>query len=363
MPDHRRRTRRRAFLVVLIGGLALLVVVGLVTASLSQVNKSSGPYEATINQSFGTQASLVAASSQQTGVQMRQLLAVVKTEQRAQLQQQLDALATDAAQQAQDAAALATPATTPPVGAAFATVMADRAKAMAQIRSAIEGALGMTQLGLAGATKAPPASAAVLPSSLAAQRLADAGGMLAQSDRSYDALRRTLRAGPGGVRLPASAWGGSWSVQSMQDFVTLVTTTPALRVANHLVLQTIGLTPEAIPSPGAQRPAGTSVLPPTYEVDVTPVLRNGGDVNEDNVAITAILTPTGGGDTVTLTRSVSLLPNHSAAVRLALAVYPGTTYRLQIAIGLPPAPVARTNPSATFTLQIAQAAPLVPGAA
>jgi hypothetical protein len=366
--DRRRRNRKRAMWVLAAGVVTLVVVSSIVVVS-HQVDKASGPYETSVNRSFGDQARLVVDTSNTTGAQMRQLLASASATgsslQRAQLQQQLDALAIDANEQAQSASLLASPATTPAVGGQFASVMSQRAQAMSQIQQTLEGSLGMGMLPLVGSPSSPTASTstAVLAPSVAAQRLVAAGSELAAADATFATLRARLKAGPGKVSLPASAWVAPptvWSLGGVTYLVNAVTTSKSLAVANHLVLQTVGITPTAVP-PTNPLPAGTSVLPPTYTLGVAPVLRNGGDVSEDGIQVTVSLTPTSGANaTETMTRTVSILPDASAALDFSLPVYPGNTYTLNVTAVLPPAPTPRSNPSVIYTLVISQAAPLVP---
>src|SRR5580704_12668127 len=88
----RRRSRRRSVsgrMVLLICGL---VVTALVVGGLTQVSRQSGPFEASQNRSFAALGTVVADKSNVTGAGLRHLMTTLQTQQRPQLQADLDGL-------------------------------------------------------------------------------------------------------------------------------------------------------------------------------------------------------------------------------------------------------------------------------
>ena len=93
------------------------------------------------------------------------------------------------------------------VGADFATVFADRADSMSQLRAAIDGFLGMEPTPPAGSGVAgsftPSDPGTPLSATEATNRIAAAGGLLTRADSLYRSVRRNLAAAAGHGRLPS----------------------------------------------------------------------------------------------------------------------------------------------------------------
>ena len=155
MPRARRRRSRSAArrrygkTALLLGffGLVTLVVVG----SLAEVHAQSAGYRISTDSGYGQLAWEVAQASNLTGSQLAGLMStaaglpnqpVPKTA-RTEIQQGLDDAVNSTAQQAARADALVPPYPTGSVSDQFSQVMADRAKATADLRTTVDQSLGM----------------------------------------------------------------------------------------------------------------------------------------------------------------------------------------------------------------------------
>ena len=337
-----RRARRRSWS----GKVVVLVVLGLIVALLvggvTQIGRQSGPYDAHTNRSFAAQGGVVAKDSNLTASSVRRLMRDMQNLDRQTLQAELDAFTAQSAGQASRAEFLTTPAAAGAVQDQFAAVFADRAQAVRELQAAIDGLLGMHPLQVAGA---PPsngsatATPTLLSSTQATNRIAAVGGLLAQSDRSYAGVRRSLARLPGHARLPASKWitsAGLWQVGAVTTQVDLLATSTSLAVTHRLALRVVEITPPALPSPTGVATPGTSVLSPTTEVELHVVLSNLGSVDEPHASVRFTLVPQPSGATATLTRRAAVAAGGSVSLAPAsFSVKPGVSYQLTVAIKVP----------------------------
>ena len=336
--------------------VCVLVVVAVLIGGVTRIGPRSGAYRASVNRSFGAQGAVLADQSNVTGASLRHLLGVMQNQDRQSLQAALDDVATQAGDQASRAAALAGGGS---VESRFVTVFADRARSAAEVRSAIDGLLGMRPLAVAGAPitvatdAAPPAS---LTAAQASDRIAAAGRLLGQADRSYRAVRHSLAATAGHARLPASRWittSSVWQIGAVATQVDLVATSATLTPTHQLGLSVVQVTPPAVPSPTGVATPGLSILSPTTKVVLNVVLTNNGSVDEPHASVRFMLTlqPTGAAATrkrtasVPATRSTSLSP-------VDFPVKPGHTYQLTIVITSPAGQSAAAGASFSEVLQI-----------
>ena len=358
----RRRPRRgsrygRIILVVL-----LAVVVAFVVGGITQIGRQSSPYYASLNRSFAVQGAVVADDSNVTGSSVRRLIGNIPTLDRQSLQAELDTFTAQAAAQAAQAQVLTTPSSPGGVQGKFAAALADRARAVSELRAAIDGLFGMHPFAVAGApppteSTAATATPALLSSAQATNRIAAAGRLLAAADRSYQAARHTLARLPGHARLPASKWisgADIWGIGAVTAQVNQWATSPTLAVTHRLVLSVVQITPPALPSPTGVATPGTSVLAPTTTIQLNVVLTNLGSVDEPHakVQFTVMQQPT--GVAVTLTRRAALPAGGSGSLSPAsFSVKPGRSYQLTVAIVLPAGQADATGTSQTQILQIA----------
>jgi hypothetical protein len=352
---HRRSRRRsRAGRLVLLA--CVLVVAAVLIGGISRIGSQSGPFNASTNRSFGAQGAVLADQSNATGASLRRLLATMPDQDRLTLQAGLDDVTTQADDQATQAAALGTDGG---VQAGFATVFADRARSADEVRSAIDGLLGLRPLGVAGAP-GTTATAVVMPTLLsstqATNRLAAAGRILGQADRTYGAVRRTLATMAGHARLPVSRWittPSTWQIGAVATQVDLVAASTTLEATHELGLSVVQVTPPPVPSPTGAATPGVSVLSPTNTVVLNVVLTNNGSVDEPHASVAYTLTRqstraarTARRDTPVLAaRSVSLAP-------VTFAVKPGNTYQLTVAIDVPAGQTVAAGTSFSQVLQI-----------
>jgi hypothetical protein len=338
IPRRRRRRSRSGRLVL---ALCAVVIVALLVGGLSKVNSQSGPYRASINHSLAVSGTVLADASNASAVEVGHLLTTMQTDSRQVLQAGLDAAVVQTAQQADEAAQLAPSSSG--VGGQFSAVFADRALALRDIRSAIDGLIGMTPLPVAGAPDATSASitssAPLLSATTVTDQIAGAGQLLIRSDQQYRQVRRALGRSAGHPRLGASVWvtdPGQWQIDSVASQVDLVSSSSTLAPSHYLVLRSVRLVPAALPSP-AGTAAGTSALSPTKTVQVVVVVSNLGSVNESHVVVQFTLAlQTATGRIKTQSRSAPLASGDSVTLDpVQFAVKPGSTYLLSVAITSP----------------------------
>jgi hypothetical protein len=353
-----RRARRRSRAGRLVVVACVLVVAAVLIGGVTRIGPRSGPFSASVNRSFGAQGAVLADLSNATGSSLRRLMVAMQTQDRQTLQVGLDDVTAQAGDQAVRAAALASGGS---VEGQFVTVFADRARSADEVRSAIDGLLGMRPLAVAGAPSAVATVAATpaLLSSQATDRIAAAGRLLGQADRSYQAIRHSLAKMAGHARLPASRWitaSSTWQIGAVATQVDLVAASPTLAPTHQLDqlgLSVVQVTPPAIPSPTGVATPGVSVLSPTRTVVLNVVLTNNGSVDEPHASVTFTLALQPTGATTTRRRTASVPATRSASLSpVSFPVKPGHSYQLTVAIAVPAGQTAAAGMSFSQVLQI-----------
>jgi hypothetical protein len=356
----RRRSRRRSVSRRLVLLVVAALVIALLVGGLTQVSRQSHLYDANLNRSLAAQGAVVADESSATSLGVSALMADMQNEDRRTLQAQLDSVAQQTADQSTRADRAAG---TPPAGsvsAEFASVFADRARAVGQVRAAIDGLLGMHPLPVAGVPGNGGTGAStptLLTSTEATDRIAAAGSLLAQSDQVYNAARHRLATSVGHAKLPKSEWVTDpqvWQVGAVATAVDQVAASASLAATHELVLRTVRISPQALPTANGTA-AGTSVLTPTSAVSVTVVLSNLGSVDEPRASVRCSLAPQVPGSPVTQTREVAVTAGGSVTLpAVSFAVKPGHNYQLTVSVDLP---LAQTSVVGTTLTQVLQIAP------
>lgn len=340
--------------------IGALVVTGVLIGGYTQVSRQSGPYDAALNRSFVAQAAVVADQSNITAASLLHLMRQMQTQDRPDLEAQLDSVVEQSGRQATQAALAASANSPGDIEGQFGAVFADRAAAVRQIRSAVDGLLGMSPLAVAGAPGGGGSVAAptLLSAVEATGRIAAAGQLLTRADATYQSVRRTLARLAGHATLPRSRWitpaaAALWQTGPLTSRVDELTASTTLAVTHHLVLSTVQLSPPALPSPtGAVQP--TSILSPTTRLGVEVVLSDLGSVAEPRATVQFSLTPLPSGAAHITYRRASLSPGASASLTpTTFAVKPGHAYQLVVAIVLPAGQTATGAASLTRDLQIA----------
>ncbi|SRR5579875_788306 len=357
MSPGRRRDLTPFVVVLVVGAVALFLLVG----GLVYVGRASGPYERSIDRSFGVQARLLAVQSNTVGAELRTLMGEMPADHRLQLAQALDSLVEGSQAVASAAALAATPAPEGGAGPDFVGAMADRAGALASLRRIVDGLLRLTP---GGSSPYPPPP---LSPAQAASRLVAVGRLLVRADGLYRAAARALRAAPGRFRLPRSVWVTTpvlWGAGAVQTTVAQLTSAPSLAPFKDVHLVSVSLTPPVLPPPPAVAgqpqapplPAGTSEIPPTCTLSVTAVVRNDGTLVAAKVPVEAAVAPVSGGPPFPVRRNVTLAPAGSVALSLpALPVVPGSTYDLAVTV-VPPAGQTRSVGAETAEIVVAPSA-------
>jgi hypothetical protein len=261
--DRRRRARRRTSGPRILALVAIALLLFLVIGGIFAIGHGSGPYHQSVNRSFVEQASVLVDQSNASARSLRATMAQMPNLNRTQLQFQLDALASATQRQAVAMHALAPPSPETNANEALARVFDQRAKAVAQIRSAVFGYLGITSAAVVGNdlnadTTTVGTTPVLLDQTQVAQGVTTAGATLQQSDHDYATARRSLRAATGHAQLPVSVWisnPSSWSLGAVQTQVDLVGGSVTLGQLHCLQLTSVRINPSALP---ALTPSSTS---------------------------------------------------------------------------------------------------------
>src|SRR6516165_7005401 len=185
----RRRARRRspARRIIVLGAVA--VFAALLIGGLAEVSRQSQSYDATSNRTLAAQGTVVAEQSNATATSATALLDTIQSQNRPGLQIALDNLVQETADQSVRAKAASAATPMGSVGADFVAVFSDRAQAMSDLRAAVDGYLGLQPLPVAGAATTVASgtgtNGTLLTATDAANRIATAGSLLAQSDSLY----------------------------------------------------------------------------------------------------------------------------------------------------------------------------------
>jgi hypothetical protein len=342
-------------LIAVVVGLALLI------GGLTQVSRQSKGYDANTNRSLVAQGSVVADESNATAVQVRTLMNGIPGQIRQNLQADLDGAVQQTADEADRAALAAGSAQTGSVAGDFAVVFADRAEAMTELRSAIDGFLGMEPTPVSGdpgttgtATALPP----LLSATTTTNRIAAAGALLSHADGLYRSVRATFSGDSGHGRLPRSTWvtdPQQWQLGTVAARVDLIATSPTLTASHYLVLRTVRLSPPALPAaPGT--PAGTSVLSPTTQLGVTVVLTNQGTADEPGATVRFTIANQSTGATTSRSETTALASGGSVTLpTVNFGVKPGTAYVVTESVVPPAGQADLSGASAQQALQVAPA--------
>lgn len=363
----RRRARRRspARPILVLGAVAVLTA--LLIGGLAAVSRQSQGYDATSNRTLAAEGTVVAEQSNATASSATALMNTIQSQNRPGLQIALDDLVEQTTDQSASARAAASATPVGSLGAGFAAVFADRAQAMNDLRTAIDGYLGMQPLPVAGAaTTTVTGSAAAAPlmtATEATNRIAAAGALLARSDSLYRSVRRTLRTAAGNGRLPNSTWVRNpqlWTAGVVANQVDLLSSSPSLAAVHYLALRTVQINPPALPTPQGGS-ANVSVLTPTKQISVDVVLANDGSVPEPHATVRYTLADQSSGATSSRAHTAALAPATSQALpTVNFSVLPGTTYVLTVSVDVPAGQTQLAGTAVQYPLTISPATCLSP---
>jgi hypothetical protein len=361
----RRRARRRSPARPIILLIAVVIGLALLVGGLTQVSRQSQGYDANTNRSLAAQGSVVALQSNRTASQVRSLVSNLQAETRQSVGSGLDGAVEQTANQAArvDLAVGSSPSGS--AGAELATVFTERAQSVAELRSAIDGFLGMQPLPTADApaTASPSTAATTSPSvqltaAQATNQIAAAGALLARSDDLYRSVQRSLANTTGHARIPKSVWVTDpqlWQAGTVATQVDLMATSPTLAESHYLLLRTVRLNPPALPTPPGA-PATVSNLSPTTQIEVTAVLGNNGTANEPHAAVRFTLANQATGASAVQLESAALSLGASTTLpTVTFTVKPGSAYVLTVAVVLPPGQAATAGTALQQALQVAPA--------
>ena len=332
----RRRARGRRLLRLAVPMALSAVGAVLVVGAVAQIGPASGPFRRTVDRGYAALAQSLVVQSNASGAALRSLLGDGQTLGRVTFFGDLDSLVADTATVRRLYDGIIPPG---PVTAAgrCALAMAERAAAVASLRTSLEGLLG------------GPTGLGVVDQGAATGAISSAGGALESADGSWAACRRALRHAPGSPEIAASVWvrdPGAFDPVSAGRFVAAIAGSRSLVAVHSLVLVGVVTDPSAVAS------AQTLVVRATTTLVTDVVVANRGNVAEEGVEIgglaTAVGAPTSG---VPVQRTVDLAAGGSTTLLLPkFSVRPGTTYTVQITAESPRA--TGTGPLASRLVQV-----------
>ena len=356
----RRRARRRSQSRVVVLVVGAVIVLAVVVGGLTQVSSQSKGYDVDSERALAVQAAVLADESNATSTAVSTLMGHLPTQTRQSLQTTLDGAVEQSASQSAQAQRAATSMPSDSSASALVQVFDERARSMAELRSALDGLLGLQPFPRDGA---PPHFATtsgtppLLSAGQATTQIAAAGALLVRSDTLWGSFRRAVSSVVASTGVPRSVWvkkPGLWQPEAVAAQVDLLSGSPTLAASHYVVLRTVRLTPPALPPP-AGTPAAVSIVSPTSRLSVTVVLANQGAADEPHV--TTVLTLTDQTSAATSTRQVAAALGLGASVTLPTVVFrvqPGSDYVLTVQIELPP---GQTETPGTATQQQLQIAP------
>jgi hypothetical protein len=388
-----KRSRSRTIVVVVL----VAIVLALVIAAFAEITAQSAAYRTSTNSGYGALASRVVDASNRTGSELAQLMTGAPTltngpvprTARAQLQQGLDAAVAATAAEVAQSRQLVPPFPPDDVSVDFTQVMIERAQATVDLRSAIDGLLGMSPTPIAAGSAAPPAQPASekpaserlqsVPATAAA--MAAVGRRFQDADGLYRVLKARIRHHRLTIPLPASVWVPSplatapLGEAALAQAATALSDSAPLQALHRLVITAVGLTPPAVVTGsssalgvGCQGTTSTvpgptpTVLPPTSSVEAAVTVTNCGTVPETGITLTetlALADPPGTklpprparGGTARVTLSVA--SGGSRALSLApMAVAGGHLYSLTLSLAIPAGQTLPQGTSQQFLLEI-----------
>ena len=350
----------------------MAILAALLIGGLADVSRQSQGYHATSDRALAAQGTVLAKQSNAAASLATALMNNLQLQSRVGLQINLDSLVQQTADESASAAAAAAagPST---LGSDFATVFADRARSMTELRGAIDGYLGMQPLPVAGtATTVGSAdgtatsdgtNATLLTATEATNRIATAGALLAHSDSLYSEVRRALRTAAGNGRLPKSAWVHNpqlWSPGTVASEIDLMSSSPSLAPVHYLALRTVRISPPALPTPPGTQ-ANVSVITPTTQLSVNVVLANGGSVDEPRATVHYTFASQSSGATSSKAHTVALASGASQALPTAtFPVIPGSTYVLTVSVDVPAGQTQLAGTAVQYVLAISPSTCLSP---
>jgi hypothetical protein len=346
---------------------AVGVLLALLIGGLTQVSRQSQGYDATSDRTLAAQGGVVAEQSNATATSVTALMNVIQTQNRPGLQIELDGVVQDSADQSIRAANAARATPLGSVGSDFAAVFADRAQAMSDLRSAVDGYLGMQPLPVAGTTTTAASTAGaqttLLSASQTTNRIAAVGALLARSDSLYRSVRQTLAHAAGHARLPASAWvrnAQQWQLGTVAAQIDLIATSPSLAPTHYLAFRTVQISPPALPTPQGGS-ATVSVLTPTTQISVDAVLGNNGTVDEPHATVHFTMLDQSTGATSSQVETLALASDASQTLpTVYFHVKAGTTYTLTVSVDLPAGQTQTVGTAIQQELQVSPATCLGP---
>lgn len=315
-----RRSGGRTVLTVVLVAFGAIVVVG----SVAEIHAQSSGYRSSTNVGYAALATRVIDSSTLTGRQLGTLISgasslasgfvgstSINQSARSILQLGLDQAVSASAREAAQAIGLAPPEPTGGVADRLDAVMAERATATVEVRTAIDQLLGMSPIPVAGAPQSttPPAPSLLISPDQASAAFGSAGRLFERSDATYRSLAAVARSQATPMRLPKSAWvaqpvqAAPLGPTELAGAPGALSASPALQPLHRLVITSVGLDPPAIATGGpgvVPGPPGNScrnqvstvpgsaptVLPPTGTITAALSVTNCGTVDEAGMRVT-----------------------------------------------------------------------------
>lgn len=197
------------------------------------------------------------------------------------------------------------------------------------------------------APAAPPAAEAALVS--------QAGADIQVGDSAYRLFLRTFPASVG-VKMPPSAWGsdaGPYQPQAAAVFLASLQSAAVTGPVHRVRVYSITTSPAPVSHSG-----GTEVIPDASDITVTIVVANTGNQAEDNLTVTAAISPSGSG-TSSVRDFVNLQPGQAYTISSLGPLMPPQGPPVTLTVTVSP-PSGSATPSASADVVFQMPAPTPP---
>jgi hypothetical protein len=346
----------------LVIGVVITLFVLLIDASLHSRSQSPGRQLAA--GAWYDRALPIIASSTEEGRVVASIWAKGPSQPASVIASEIDQVATGASQAYQQILKVRPPTDlTGQAGLLEASLLA-RSEAASSLKVAFSDTLGVAFTG-AGApaatttTTAPPGAAA--GPSPAVQAVETAMSRMEVGDQAYQLFASTMPSNLG-LRVPPSQWLGDtnpYQPQDAQVFLTALQNSSVTTPVHRLEIYSVTTAPGAVSTSGPLR-----VLPDATAMTVTLVVANTGNQKENNLTVTAAISPTTSG-TSSVRDFLDLMPGQAHSIvalgplnppwgvpvtltlmvkGLASSPTPPTTYQVVFQMPAPPPPTTTTIP-------------------
>jgi hypothetical protein len=367
MPKKRRRYARRHGLVgaaarrrrlLILAFVAITLIGGFFAVVAVQLNPAERIYERSVDASFATLVTPIAEQSNDTGSELRSMLGGADSKlSDSSLVATLESMVGAAQSAVEQFELLSPPSNLQGAASLCLAALQGRAHSLGVFRSAVSTLMQGPIADPSGQGQGQGQSISTAGTSQAETSIEQLGSALGASDNSWSQCRHDLLQAPrrGANAVPESEWVGSkdvWRRASLTSFITGLSGSAPRVAGPPLAIVTVAGSPPAVVTV-----KGADVLPVTTLYSLHVVVADLWSTVERDVVVTVSLRPFGSTGSATKSSAESSIdPGQSVSFHPpALAVSPGATYALEIAVTGP----GQQQPAArSYRIAVASAAGL-----